>query len=768
MNELHYRKIARELGITDKQVSDTASLIAEGATVPFIARYRKEVTGSLDEVAVTAIRDRLQQLEELENRRTAILKSLTERNLLTAELEEKIAAAETMSVLEDIYLPFRPKRRTRATIAREKGLEPLAVKIFAQEEMDVTGEAAAFISEEKGVATIDDALAYARDIIAEWINEDQDARAKMRTLFLDKGVISSKVLPDKMESGIKYKDYYEWEEAVTTAPSHRVLAMRRGEREEFLMLRMMPPEVEALTILEELFVKNETEAANQVRLALHDSYKRLLSLSMETEIRLTTKKRADETAIKIFADNLRQLLLAPPLGQKAILAIDPGFRTGCKTVCLDRQGKLLGHEAIFPLLSEKAREAAAQAVRNFCSKYSIEAIAVGNGTAGRETEAFLKSLDLPKEIPVVMVNESGASVYSASKLARDEFPDEDITVRGAVSIGRRLMDPLAELVKIEPKAIGVGQYQHDVDQDELQRCLDDMVVSCVNAVGVEVNTASAQLLSHVSGLGPALAENIVKYRNENGPFPARAELKKVKRLGAKAFEQAAGFLRVQGSANPLDASAVHPESYSIVEKMAQDQGCSVVDLIGDEARRKKIVLTDYVTDKVGLPTLKDIMAELIKPGRDPREQFENVVFAEGIDKISDLIVGMKLTGVVTNITAFGAFVDIGVHQDGLVHLSEMADRFVKTPADAVKVNQKVEVTVLAIDTQRKRISLSMKKTPGEKPGRDKVGESSSSATTAGERKIAPGLPQRENKEKKRGKEQPKPFNNPFADALRRR
>ncbi|MGV8058062.1 MAG: Tex family protein [Smithellaceae bacterium] len=767
MNQLRYEKIAQELNITATQVGDTAQLIAEGATVPFISRYRKEVTGSLDEVAVTAIRDRLTQLEELENRRTAILKSLTERNLLTAELEEKITAAETMSILEDIYLPFRPKRRTRATIAREKGLEALAERIFAQEEFNISEEAAALISEEKGVATIEEALAGARDIIAEWVNEDQDARTKMRTLFLEKGIIQSKVLPDKIEAGIKYKDYYEWEEPVATTPSHRILAMRRGEREEFLILRMTPPEQEALTVLEELFVKNANEAADQVRLAVHDSYKRLLSLSMETEIRLATKKRADETAIKVFADNLRQLLLAPPLGQKAVLAIDPGFRTGCKTVCLDQQGKLLQHEAIFPLLSEKAREAAARTVRNFCSAYNIEAIAVGNGTAGRETESFLKSLDLPKEIQVVMVNESGASVYSASKLARDEFPDEDITVRGAVSIGRRLMDPLAELVKIEPKAIGVGQYQHDVDQDELQRCLDDMVISCVNAVGVEVNTASAQLLSYVSGLGPALAENIVKYRDENGPFPDRNELKKVKRLGAKAFEQAAGFLRIRESQNPLDTSAVHPESYSIVEKMARDQNCAVVDLIADNARRQKIVLTDYVTDKVGLPTLKDIVAELAKPGRDPREQFENVVFAEGIDKISDLTVGMKLTGVVTNITAFGAFVDIGVHQDGLVHLSKMADRFIKTPAEVVKVNQKVEVTVLAVDADRKRISLSMKKTPGEKPIKDKPEQHAPSADATGERKIKPGKPPERN-EKKRGKEPPKPFNNPFADALRRR
>jgi len=766
MNKLRYEKIAGELAISAQQVSDTAQMIAEGATVPFIARYRKEVTGSLDEVAITAIRDRLEQLEELDNRRAAIIKSLNERNLLTPELEEKIAAAETMSVLEDIYLPFRPKRRTRATIAREKGLEALAVQIFAQQDFDVHAEAAAFISEDKGVATVDEALAGARDIIAEWVNEDQDARSRMRTLFLEKGVLSCKVLPDKVDAGIKYKDYYEWEEDVATAPSHRVLAMRRGEREEFLTLRMTPPEEEALRILEDMFVKGSNEAAQQVGLAVHDCYKRLLSLSMETEIRLATKKRADETAIKIFADNLRQLLLAPPLGQKAVLAVDPGFRTGCKTVCLDRQGKLLAHEAVFPLMSDKAREEAARTVRNFCSTYSIEAIAVGNGTASRETEAFLKSLELAKDIPVVMVNESGASIYSASQLARDEFPDEDITVRGAVSIGRRLMDPLAELVKIEPKAIGVGQYQHDVDQDELQRSLDDTVISCVNAVGVEVNTASTQLLSYVSGVGPALAENIVQYRNENGPFASRDELKKVKRLGAKAFEQAAGFLRIRGSVNPLDASAVHPESYAVVEKMAQDQGCSVADLIANDARRQKINLTDYVTDKVGLPTLKDIMAELAKPGRDPREQFENVIFADGIEKISDLIPGMKLTGVVTNITAFGVFVDIGVHQDGLVHLSEMADRFVKTPADVVKVNQKVEVTVLAVDVERKRISLSMKKKPGEKPvRRDNV---EPSAAAKGGRKTINGGEQHGKKEKKRGKEESKPFNNPFIDALRRR
>jgi uncharacterized protein len=582
----------------------------------------------------------------------------------------------------------------------------------------------------------------------------------MRELFWNKGAIRSKVLPDKTETGIKYKDYYDWEEPVATAPSHRVLAMRRGEREEFLSLSMMPPEEDALRILTELFVKGENESAKQVAMAVVDSYKRLLSLSMETETRLAAKKRADEIAIRVFADNLRQLLLSPPMGQKAVLAIDPGFRTGCKTVCLDRQGKLLHHETIFPLLSEKAREEAGKTVRLLCDKFQIEAIAVGNGTAGRETESFLRTLNLPKDIMVVMVNESGASVYSASDAARAEFPDHDITVRGAVSIGRRLMDPLAELVKIEPKAIGVGQYQHDVDQDELQRALDDVVVSSVNAVGVEVNTASAQLLAYVSGLGPVLADNIVKHRDENGPFASRGKLKDVKRLGPKAFEQAAGFLRIRGSLNPLDTSAVHPESYAIVEKMAQDQECSVMDLMMDEAKRQKIVLTDYVTDKVGLPTLKDIMAELAKPGRDPRRQFENVVFAEGIDKITDLIPGVKLSGVVTNITAFGAFVDIGVHQDGLVHLSEIADRFVKTPGDVVKVGQKVEVTVLSVDVQRKRISLSMKKTPGEKMLQEKT---EPTRLPDGERKISGRQPQ-----KKKGREAPKPFNNPFADALKKR
>lgn len=767
MNEARYEKISGELNISVRQIADTAAMLAEGSTVPFIARYRKEITGSLDEVAITSIRDRLQQLEELDGRRDAILKSLQERNLLTAELEEKIAAAESMTVLEDIYLPFRPKRRTRATVAKERGLEPLAVRIFTQEDMDCEKEAEAFVNEELGVASIDEALAGARDIIAEWINEDSDARAKMRTLFYGRGVIRSKVARDQESEGIKYKDYYDWEEPVSSAPSHRVLAMRRGEREEFLTLHIAPPEGEALSLLEGLFIKAGNSAAGQVKMAVHDSYKRLLSLSMETETRVASKRKADDTAIKVFADNLRQLMLAAPLGQKAVLAVDPGFRTGCKTVCLDRQGKLLHHETIFPVLSEKGRHEAAAAVKSLCERFGVEAIAVGNGTASRETEAFLRSAGLPQNISIIMVNESGASIYSASQIARDEFPDCDITVRGAVSIGRRLMDPLAELVKIEPKSIGVGQYQHDVNQDDLQRCLDDVVVSCVNAVGVEVNTASAQLLSYVSGLGPALADNIVKHRDENGPFRNREELKKVKRLGPKAFEQAAGFLRVRGSDNVLDASAVHPESYSIVQKMAQDQGCSVKDLIDDESKRKNIVLADYVTDKTGLPTLRDIMAELAKPGRDPREEFENVVFADGIEKIEDLVAGMKLPGVVTNITAFGAFVDIGVHQDGLVHVSEMADKFIKTPADVVKVGQKVEVTVMDVDVARKRISLSMKKTPGRKPQAERPAHEVTPPSSGDRKFVNPKQPRRDDRKRGHDKEPLKPFNNPFAEAFKK-
>lgn len=711
MTEEHIVKIAGELRINVKQVQVTALLLEEGATVPFIARYRKEATGTLDEVAITAIRDRLSQLAELDKRRDAILKALEERGQLTDELKGKIADAESLTVLEDIYLPYRPKRRTRAIIAREKGLEPLAMRIFEQGTMDPAAEAANFVNVEKGVNTVEEALAGARDIIAEMVNEDQTARAKMRELFLNKGVFASKVTAGKEEEGIKYKDYFDWKEPVTKAPSHRILAMRRGEKEGFLMLHLSPPEDEALSLLEILFIKGKGLPSQQVKMAVHDGYKRLLSLSMETDVRLAMKERAEEEAIKVFADNLRQLLLASPLGQKNVLAIDPGYRTGCKVVCLDKQGKLLHTDTIFPHQSEKATADAASKIIGFCKQFQTEAIAVGNGTAGRETESFVRSLGLSGSISVIMVNESGASVYSASDVAREEFPDHDVTVRGSVSIGRRLLDPLAELVKIDPKAIGVGQYQHDVDQGALKKSLDDIVISCVNKVGVEVNTASRQLLTYVSGLGPQLAGNIVKYRDENGPFASREELRKVPRLGPKAFEQAAGFLRIRDGKNPLDGSAVHPESYSIVDAMTKDAGCTVGDLIRNEVIRKKINLTQYVTEKVGIPTLNDIMAELSKPGRDPREKFEAFGFAEGVEKMEDVQPGMQLPGIVTNVTAFGAFVDIGVHQDGLVHVSELADRFVKNPSEVVQVQQKVSVTVLAIDLQRKRISLSMKNKP---------------------------------------------------------
>jgi uncharacterized protein len=752
MNEAHIQKIAQELSLTPKQVQATADLLNEGATVPFIARYRKEATGSLDEVAITAVRDRFNQLMELDKRREAILKSLGERGQLTDELKEKILSAETMVVLEDIYLPYRPKRRTRATVAKEKGLEPLAQPLFAQDDMDPLAEAVAFVDSEKGVDSAEDGLAGARDIIAEWVNEDQTARAKMRDFYSSKAVFKSKVIPEKEAEGIKYKNYFDWEEPVNTAPSHRILAMRRGEKEGFLTLRVLPPEDEALDILDGLFIKGEGPASQQVRMAVHDSYKRLLSPSMETEIRLTTKKRADEEAIRVFVENLRQLLLAPPLGQKNVLAIDPGFRTGSKLVCLDRQGKLLHTETIYPLQSEKGAADAASKIFEMCERFSVEAIAVGNGTAGRETEAFIRSLDLSKNIQLVMVNESGASVYSASEVAREEFPDQDVTVRGAVSIGRRLMDPLAELVKIDPKSIGVGQYQHDVDQGALKSSLDDVVVSCVNRVGMEVNTASKQLLTYISGLGPQLAKGIVEYRNEHGPFQSREELKQVPRLGPKAFEQAAGFLRIRDGENPLDRSAVHPESYPIVDTMARDLGCSVLDLMRNEKLRKRIDLKQYVSEKVGLPTLNDILLELSKPGRDPREQFETFRFAEGVEKIEDLKPGMKLPGIVTNLTAFGVFVDIGVHQDGLVHISELANRFVKNPAEVVKVHQRVLVTVLDVDLERRRISLSMK---DSQPQPNVVSK-------AEERK------KEERRQEKRQKQKNTFTNNPFESAFRNR
>ena len=704
--------LSQELGVNSRQVATTIGLLDEGATVPFIARYRKEMTGSLDEVQIMTIRDRIQQLRDLDKRREAIVKSITEQGKLTPELAQQIQEAETMAILEDIYLPFKPKRKTRASMAREKGLQPLADKLLSQEKMEVQDEAQAFIEEAKGVKSVEEALAGARDIIAEQIAEDAEVRASTRKIFLEKGSFVSRVAPGKEEAALKYKDYFEWSEPLKDAPSHRVLAMRRGEKEEMLYLDVAVDEESVLSSLEKLYVRAANEAAVQVQIALQDSYKRLLKPSMETEVRVLTRQKADEEAIRVFADNVRQLLLAAPLGQKRLLAIDPGFRTGCKTVVLDAQGALLENTTIFPHNGAGGQAEAAKTIELLVKRYEVEAIAVGNGTAGRETEAFVRQLGLAN-VTVVMVNESGASIYSASEVAREEFPDYDITVRGAVSIGRRLMDPLAELVKIDPKSIGVGQYQHDVDQNKLQTSLDDTVISCVNAVGVELNTASKQILAYVSGLGPSLAQQIVNYRIANGPFKSRKELKKVPRLGDKAFEQAAGFLRIRHGEHPLDASAVHPERYALVEQMAKDHQAAISDLLTDADLRKQIDLKKYVSEEVGLPTLNDIIAELSKPGRDPREQFEEFKFTDGVNSISDLRIGMKLPGIVTNITNFGAFVDIGVHQDGLVHLSQLANRFVSDPNEVVKVQQHVMVTVTEIDEKRNRIGLSMKS--DEKP-----------------------------------------------------
>jgi uncharacterized protein len=700
--------IASELTIKPSQVEATVKLLDEGATVPFISRYRKEITGSLDEVQITAIRDRNQQLLDLDKRREAILKSMQEQNVLTADLEEKINKAETLSQLEDIYLPFKPKRRTRATIAKEKGLEPLADLIFSQEVKDLSAEIAQYISEEKGVKDAEEALAGARDIIAEKINENSEARSKVRDLFFKTATIKSTVIPGKEEEGHKYKDYFEWQEKIDKIPSHRLLAMRRGEKEMILSIDIAPQDEEALDILEKQFVLGRTESSDQVQLALKDGYKRLMKPSMETEVRIGTKVTADDEAIRVFASNAKQLLMAAPLGQKNVLALDPGFRTGCKLVVLDRQGKLLHNDAIYPNEPQKQVAKSEAIIKNLCEQYDVEAIAIGNGTASRETEAFVKKSGIPASITVVMVNESGASIYSASDVARQEFPDHDVTVRGAVSIGRRLMDPLAELVKLDPKSIGVGQYQHDVDQNGLKNILTDTVMSCVNAVGVEVNTASKEILTYISGLGPTLAQNIIEFRNENGPFQSRTALKKVPRMGDKAYEQAAGFLRIRESKHPLDASAVHPESYHIVENMAKDLKVEVKDLLSDKNLRKQIDIKKYVTETTGLPTLQDILSELDKPGLDPREQFEAFQFAEGVESMEDLRMGMKLPGIVTNITKFGVFVDIGVHQDGLIHVSHLSNKFVSDPSEVVKVHQKVEVTVLEVDVARKRISLSMK------------------------------------------------------------
>ena len=711
MKTAHFDLIASEINLPRKKVQAAVELLDNGATVPFIARYRKEATGSLDEVQITAIRDRINQLRELDKRRDTVLETIDKQGKLTPELKEKILAAETLSVLEDLYLPYKPKRRTRATIAKERGLEPLAELIFGQTDVDLAQEAQQYVDPEKKIASVEDALKGARDIVAEWVNENTEARSRMRELFFDEGIFQSHVVEERNPDAPNYKDYFNWQEPVKNIPSHRMLAVRRGEKEGLLALKVAVPETAALKILNELFIKADNAAAEQVLQAYEDGFKRLLAPSMETEIRLAVKERADREAIEVFAKNLRQLLMAPPLGQHAVMAIDPAFRTGCKVVCLSPQGQMLHYSTIFPVGKTEQQVQARQTIPALCQQYHIEFIAIGNGTACRETEAFVRSLDLPLEVHVLIVPEHGASVYSASDVAREEFPNHDVTVRGAVSIGRRLMDPLAELVKIDPKSIGVGQYQHDVDQKLLKQSLDDVVVSCVNLVGVELNTASKQILTYVSGLGPARAQTIIDYRNDKSVFRSREELFDVSGLGPKAIEQAAGFLRIRDSENPLDASAVHPESYHLVESMARDLTCSVRDLMQNDDIRRRIDLKKYITDAIGMPTLEDIYAELAKPGRDPRAEFTMFRFREGVEKIEDLKPGMKLPGIVTNITNFGAFVDIGVHCDGLVHISQLSEKYVKRVEDVIAMHQPVEVTVLQVDLPRRRIALSMKANP---------------------------------------------------------
>ena len=700
--------IAQELGLQEKQVSNVLELLDGGATIPFIARYRKEATDSLDEVPIGAIRDRHLKLVELDKRRAAIIDSVAEQGKLTDELRTAFENAATMTELEDLYLPYRPKRKTRASVAREKELEPLAALIMSQKESNLMAIAKRHVNPAQDVASVEDALAGARDIIAEWVSENIPVRNRMRSIFVKNASLSSHVVKGKERDGAKYENYFNFSERLEKAPSHRILAIFRGEEEGFLRLTIAPDENRTLAALKKHFVKSDNLCGEQVALAVTDSYKRLLQPQMETEMRKIFKEKADKEAINVFVTNLRQLLLAPPLGQKVVLAIDPGFRTGCKVVILDRQGQLMHNETIYPHPPKAEYRLASDKLKRLVLQYKVEAIAIGNGTAGRETEYFVSKIPFERDVQAIVVNESGASVYSASQVARDEFPDYDVTVRGAVSIGRRLMDPLAELVKLDPKSIGVGQYQHDVNQTLLQESLDTTVESCVNYVGVEVNTASKELLSRVSGIGPALAKNIIEYRNEHGPFAARSELRQVPRFGEKAFEQSAGFLRIRDAANPLDFSAVHPESYHIVDEMARTCGCSVTDLMADAEKRKQIHIEDYVTDKVGLPTLTDIMQELAKPGRDQRTTFDVFEFDKSISTIQDLKVGMTVPGIITNITNFGCFVDIGVHQDGLVHVSQLADHYVGNPNDVVKLNQKVMVKVTAVDLDRKRISLSMR------------------------------------------------------------
>ncbi len=706
MNQIFPKFIAEELKLSVQSITNTIVLFDEGATIPFISRYRKEMTGSLDEVQIGNIKERYEKLQEIEKRKETILKTIDEQGLLTSELKQKIESSWNATELEDLYLPYKPKRKTRAVKARENGLEPLANLILKQFEQDVEGKAENYISDQ--VPNAEEALQGARDIIAEWVSENSTARDIVRNSFSREAMIYSHVMKGKEEAGIKYKDYYEWSEPLRKCPSHRLLAMRRGEKEGFLKVDITPQSEQPIERLNRLFVKGNTASSKQVGIAVEDAYKRLLQPGIETEFSQLSKEGADTEAIKVFTENLRQLLLASPLGEKRVMALDPGFRTGCKLVCLDAQGNLQHNETIYPHPPQSESAKAMKKVDSLVDAYKIEAIAIGNGTASRETETFIRSIRFNRDIQVFVVSEDGASIYSASKTARDEFPDYDVTVRGAVSIGRRLMDPLAELVKIDPKSIGVGQYQHDVEQSRLKASLDLVVESCVNQVGVNVNTASKHLLTYVSGLGPQLAQNIVDYRTQNGPFQSRNELKKVPRLGAKAFEQCAGFMRIPDAGNPLDNSAVHPESYTIVEKMAKDINCKVNDLMGKKEIRKEIKPEKYITDKVGLPTLNDILKELEKPARDPRQQIKVFEFAPGITSIGHLKPGMILPGIVSNITNFGAFVDIGVKQDGLVHISQMADRFVSDPNQVVKLHQHVMVKVVEVDENRKRIQLTMK------------------------------------------------------------
>jgi uncharacterized protein len=698
--------ISSKLNLQEKNVVSVIKLLEEGATIPFISRYRKEMTGSMDEEQVGFVKEELARLKELDKRKETILKTIDEQGLLSPELKKRIEDCDNLTDLEDIYLPYKPKKKTKASIARAKGLEPLAKIVMKQKELAIYKKAEAFITEE--VPDVQSAMQGARDIMAEWINENQRARNLVRNIFSKNALISSKLVKGKDEEAAKYQDYFDFSELLKECPSHRMLAMRRGEQEGFLKLSIEPDEEHAIEKLSELFVDGYYDVSQEVATAAKDSYKRLLQPSIENEFKALHKEKADEEAIRVFAENLRQLLLSSPLGQKSVLAIDPGFRTGCKVVCLDKQGNMLHNETIYPHPPQDDKRGASKKIDTLVQQYKIEAIAIGNGTASRETEQFVRNVKFDRDILVFVVSEAGASVYSASKVAREEFPEYDVTVRGAISIGRRLMDPLAELVKIDPKSIGVGQYQHDVDQNKLKSGLDGVVESCVNMVGVNVNTASKHLLTYISGLGPVLAQNIVDYRKENGAFKSRSQLKKVPRMGDKAFEQSAGFLRVDGAKNPLDNSAVHPESYYIVEKMAQDQSCEVNDLISSSDIRAKVNIQQYVDGQTGIPTLKDIMEELSKPGRDPRSQIKVFEFAKDVFKISDLKPGMVLPGIVSNITNFGAFVDVGVKQDGLVHISQLADRFVKDPNEVVKLHQHVKVKVLEVDVARKRIQLTMK------------------------------------------------------------